>query len=561
MPRSSPSRLITRILSTVFLLFVVAINANINAAVKFRATFQLEDGSNMPEFQVGPSSDLGEACSAYVAAHGFPETATECVELLQQRYDMVVTSNVPSGGAVDEQLRLFPDIRGTAVARNKDRAAAISLEPPWWSAANLQISGCQDRSAVVGLAAARSKADAGSMIVVEVGAHNGQDTAAYALLDSVGSVVAYEPTPSKGDIIRARVKASAASNGARVIVRAAAVSNESLPSGILLFTPDPALNDMANSLVNTSFVFGNDAVAPERVPVVTLDADLKVALELGDLSEMPHVALLEVDAQGYDFRVLQGAKALVAAQSLDVILLEFSPKLMRAAGSSPAEAVDFLAAHGYDCFDCRDFEKPTGGGEMTMLSTLPLIGAAGGATPDELVRDLGEYPFAHGDHGAWTDLMCLPDRDLPPDPIDAADAASSITLELHKLGSFRISYERGVTSALHMALDTISNHPALNHYFDHCRTAQHESCTAHYFAEAIRNQLGNPDCEVEFTPADSEKGEVSESRIGCVCGLVRGLCCEIRRLTANPLHPLCASLITEEPTLAEGLERGGQPAG
>ena len=47
----------------------------------------------------------------------------------------------------------------------------------------------------------------------------------------------------------------------RVIVRGAAVSNESSPEGLRLFTPDPTRNDMANSLVNTSFVFGNDATA------------------------------------------------------------------------------------------------------------------------------------------------------------------------------------------------------------------------------------------------------------------------------------------------------------
>ena len=81
----------------------------------------------------------------------------------------------------------------------------------------------------------------------------------------------------------------------------------------------------------------NDEVAPDMVPVVTLDDDLAVVLNLGPF-ETPHVALLEIDAQGYDFRVLVGAAALVAAQSLDVILFEFSPKLARAAGSAPAES-------------------------------------------------------------------------------------------------------------------------------------------------------------------------------------------------------------------------------
>ena len=73
----------------------------------------------------------------------------------------------------------------------------------------------------------------------------------------------------------------------------------------------------------------------------------------------------------------------LAAQSADVLLIEFSPKLLRAAGSAPAEAVDFLSGHGYDCFDCRDL----GGTAKTLDELLP-IGA--GVTPEELVGGLGE---------------------------------------------------------------------------------------------------------------------------------------------------------------------------
>ena len=258
-----------RLQALVLLLLTVGQGCHSVSDVKFRALFQREDGSSLPEFVVGSSSNLAEACSAYVTVHGFPQTAADCIVSLQQRYDMVVSSKVPAAADEDPTLVLFPDIRGAAVRRDNDRetnGGTAQRATTWWSGAKL--GSCQDRAAVVALAAIRSsrrrtadvEGDVGQrqrrMVVVEIGAHDGEDTAVYAALASVGSVVAYEPTPTKGDAIRARTAAAATKNEARVVVREAAVSNESLAEGVQLFTPDPTRNDMANSLVNTSFVFG-----------------------------------------------------------------------------------------------------------------------------------------------------------------------------------------------------------------------------------------------------------------------------------------------------------------
>ena len=129
--------------------------ALLDAAILFRATFEVEDahdGPALPEFLVEAPSTLAEACAAYVASHGVPATAADCVGALQGRFDMVVSASVPPPDDA-ARLRLFPDLRGAAVNRHRNRSRD-DVGRWWWSGAELRS--CQDRTAVVALAAMRS---------------------------------------------------------------------------------------------------------------------------------------------------------------------------------------------------------------------------------------------------------------------------------------------------------------------------------------------------------------------------------------------------------------------
>ena len=54
------------------------------------------------------------------------------------------------------------------------------------------------------------------------------------------------------------------------------------------------------------------------------------------------VYMLKIDAQGHEHHVLQGARRYLSKLPIHMILLEFSPKLLRAAGSDPVALLRLL---------------------------------------------------------------------------------------------------------------------------------------------------------------------------------------------------------------------------
>jgi FkbM family methyltransferase len=77
------------------------------------------------------------------------------------------------------------------------------------------------------------------------------------------------------------------------------------------------------------------------VAMTTLDAEFA-------RRDWPCVDFLKIDAEGYDFQVLRGARSLLAAQKIRLGQFEYGDG-WRHAGSTLACAVDFLSEHGYAC--------------------------------------------------------------------------------------------------------------------------------------------------------------------------------------------------------------------
>lgn len=61
---------------------------------------------------------------------------------------------------------------------------------------------------------------------------------------------------------------------------------------------------------------------------------------------------MKVDAQGHDFRVLQGAERLLTEQRVLILLAEFAPTLMQGGWQEGLEMLQFIASKGYRCFAC-----------------------------------------------------------------------------------------------------------------------------------------------------------------------------------------------------------------
>ena len=94
-------------------------------------------------------------------------------------------------------------------------------------------------------------------------------------------------------------------------------------------------------------VAGSNNIAGTKgtpVPAVTLDAFLPAWAK--------PVHILQIDSQGWELPVLQGARAWLKAGNVQRIIFEFSPWLMeRHATGQPIELLKFLPSFGAICYD------------------------------------------------------------------------------------------------------------------------------------------------------------------------------------------------------------------
>jgi hypothetical protein len=80
--------------------------------------------------------------------------------------------------------------------------------------------------------------------------------------------------------------------------------------------------------------------------------DVKVEKLDNMVPEGETVLFMKVDAQGHDYRVLQGAERLLTEQRVLVLLAEFAPTLMVGGAPEALEMLEFIASKGYRCFGC-----------------------------------------------------------------------------------------------------------------------------------------------------------------------------------------------------------------
>jgi FkbM family methyltransferase len=76
------------------------------------------------------------------------------------------------------------------------------------------------------------------------------------------------------------------------------------------------------------------------VRVVSLDA-------YASTHEITHIDVLKVDVEGYEARVLSGARALLERQAIRIIVCELDESLLRRGGTTRSAVISFLREHGY----------------------------------------------------------------------------------------------------------------------------------------------------------------------------------------------------------------------
>jgi FkbM family methyltransferase len=181
--------------------------------------------------------------------------------------------------------------------------------------------------------------------VIDVGANVGAFTAVLArAVGASGTVHAFEPLPAA----RARLVRTLDLNGLdNVRIHDAAVSDRLGAAALASYGADYA---SWSSLTRTTIELPTETMTPvEYVEVTTTTLDAFCAENAID-----DVALLKIDVEGAEGRVISGAAGLLGDRRIRLLLLELSDNTLETDGWSSRRIVELLHEAGYDTWTIED---------------------------------------------------------------------------------------------------------------------------------------------------------------------------------------------------------------
>jgi FkbM family methyltransferase len=176
-------------------------------------------------------------------------------------------------------------------------------------------------------------------VIFDVGVNYGYTSAWFARWAQ--RVYAFEPNPKNQSLIREQLRIRAIDN---VELVETAVSDR---EGEAEFFVKP--QDGHHSLGD---IGASETIDRIRVPVTTLD---RFATERG----IDRIGLLKIDVEGYEAEVLRGARELLAARRIDLILFEYSPGFYRQRGIDPLAPLDLLDDYRVTDLDGAPVDRET----------------------------------------------------------------------------------------------------------------------------------------------------------------------------------------------------------
>jgi len=160
---------------------------------------------------------------------------------------------------------------------------------------------------------------------VDAGANVGLHT--LAMSGRAVRVIAFEPEPYNFSLLRANVEGNRCSNVTAL---------------------NCALGDSEGELrlAHNPHNFGDHRISKEGVPVrvTTIDEALKDTAD-------GEVALVKMDVQGFELRVVEGMRRTLARNPDAVLLVEIFPEGLREAGDSARALVSTLRSLGFDGYE------------------------------------------------------------------------------------------------------------------------------------------------------------------------------------------------------------------
>ena len=164
------------------------------------------------------------------------------------------------------------------------------------------------------------------MTVVDLGANIGIYSLFFAsLVGPAGRVYSFEPSPENFSKLAASVR------GRSNVVGVPAAAGERSKEMALY------LSDSLN-VDHRSYATGGEERRSIAIRCVALDDYFPAGTP---------VDFIKADIQGFELSALEGAKRLLADNPAVKLLLEFSPYLLTASGTSPHALLDFLTSRGF----------------------------------------------------------------------------------------------------------------------------------------------------------------------------------------------------------------------
>mmetsp|Transcript_26088 Transcript_26088/g.59101 ORF Transcript_26088/g.59101 Transcript_26088/m.59101 type:complete len:332 (-) Transcript_26088:240-1235(-) len=234
-------------------------------------------------------------------------------------------------------------------------------------------------------------------LVIDVGAYDGKEAIEYA---SAGhNVLSFEPTPSKSENIRRKIRSADLED--KITFYPWAVSDKSgeapfiVNVGVHLENGKWAINEGEEKNPET---MGSEQDG-FRVPWShenSTTVNVKVEKLDNVVPRDKFVLFMKVDSQGHDFKVLKGADRLLSEQRVAVFSAEISPGLMEGGAKEGLDMLNYIASKGYRCYGCHtSFETGFRFG-------LPVPFAM-------WTKHLATLKFEHrgANHGQWDDIVCV----------------------------------------------------------------------------------------------------------------------------------------------------------
>ena len=165
--------------------------------------------------------------------------------------------------------------------------------------------------------------------LIDVGANQGLYTLLASRLSPQGSIFAIEPDPDLHRCLERNILANGRKN-----VRAIRCAASDRP-GTLRFAPGKF--NRGDNRIQAHHAQNQSSAMSFEVPANRLD----------DLVPEIQVNLLKIDVQGWEIPVLKGAERILSENRTIIVLIEFWPFGLRAAGFEPAELLDHLKGRGF----------------------------------------------------------------------------------------------------------------------------------------------------------------------------------------------------------------------